>query len=213
MRAAEDTDFSWRLQRAGWVLAGRPDAAVEHRYRDVAAVTCGDSGAAMRPAAPGWAAAIDGFEPRPAPLRAACRPCDRAAEAQVALPTPGRARARRDRGVRSRYPGRVRSCYPESRPRLASGPATRASFAALDAILGVEELIGFALSEPPGATADRSRSTERVLVADRFRGEQTDARLGPRGTSGRIEAGRRVRSGRRAAPGVTIVYREDDGPL
>ncbi|MGH2873474.1 MAG: glycosyltransferase family 2 protein, partial [Solirubrobacteraceae bacterium] len=33
LRAAEDTDFSWRLQRAGWRLEGRPEAAVRHRYR------------------------------------------------------------------------------------------------------------------------------------------------------------------------------------
>ncbi|MGA9857213.1 MAG: glycosyltransferase, partial [Solirubrobacteraceae bacterium] len=33
VRAAEDTDFSWRLQRAGWRLEGRPAAAVAHRYR------------------------------------------------------------------------------------------------------------------------------------------------------------------------------------
>ncbi len=33
VRAAEDTDFSWRLQRAGWQLELRPGASVEHRYR------------------------------------------------------------------------------------------------------------------------------------------------------------------------------------
>lgn len=33
LRAAEDTDFSWRLQRAGWCLDARPTACVEHRYR------------------------------------------------------------------------------------------------------------------------------------------------------------------------------------
>src|SRR6201995_904538 len=33
VRAAEDTDFSWRLQRAGWRLASRPQARVEHSYR------------------------------------------------------------------------------------------------------------------------------------------------------------------------------------
>ena len=33
LRAAEDTDFSWRLQEAGWRLELRADAAVEHRYR------------------------------------------------------------------------------------------------------------------------------------------------------------------------------------
>ena len=33
VRAAEDTDFSWRLQRAGWRLAPCPGARVRHRYR------------------------------------------------------------------------------------------------------------------------------------------------------------------------------------
>ncbi len=33
LRAAEDTDFSWRLQEAGWRLELRPQARVEHRYR------------------------------------------------------------------------------------------------------------------------------------------------------------------------------------
>ena len=33
VRAAEDTDFSWRLQQAGWRLELRRGAQVEHRYR------------------------------------------------------------------------------------------------------------------------------------------------------------------------------------
>ena len=33
LRAAEDTDFSWRLQQAGWTLEFRPSASVVHRYR------------------------------------------------------------------------------------------------------------------------------------------------------------------------------------
>src|SRR6201995_4180531 len=33
VRAAEDTDFSWRLQEAGWQLELRRGARVEHRYR------------------------------------------------------------------------------------------------------------------------------------------------------------------------------------
>lgn len=34
VRAAEDTDFSWRLQEQGWTLALRERATVEHRYRE-----------------------------------------------------------------------------------------------------------------------------------------------------------------------------------
>jgi GT2 family glycosyltransferase len=33
VRAAEDTDFAWRLQQAGWRLEPRPQARIEHRYR------------------------------------------------------------------------------------------------------------------------------------------------------------------------------------
>jgi GT2 family glycosyltransferase len=33
VRAAEDTDFCWRLQQAGWRLEPRPGATVQHRYR------------------------------------------------------------------------------------------------------------------------------------------------------------------------------------
>jgi GT2 family glycosyltransferase len=33
IRAAEDTDFSWRLQEVGWKLAFNPDAVVGHAYR------------------------------------------------------------------------------------------------------------------------------------------------------------------------------------
>src|SRR5205807_7671096 len=32
VRAAEDTDFTWRLQQAGWRLELRPHALVWHRY-------------------------------------------------------------------------------------------------------------------------------------------------------------------------------------
>jgi GT2 family glycosyltransferase len=34
VRSGGDTEFSWRLQTAGWKLAYRPDAVVEHRHRD-----------------------------------------------------------------------------------------------------------------------------------------------------------------------------------
>ena len=32
--AAEDTDFTWRLQDAGWTLGFNPDAVVKHAYRE-----------------------------------------------------------------------------------------------------------------------------------------------------------------------------------
>ncbi len=34
IRSGGDTEFSWRLQDAGWTLAYRPDAVVEHWHRD-----------------------------------------------------------------------------------------------------------------------------------------------------------------------------------
>lgn len=34
IRAAEDTDFCWRLQAAGWRLGFNPDAVVAHAYRE-----------------------------------------------------------------------------------------------------------------------------------------------------------------------------------
>lgn len=34
VRAGEDTDFTWRLQDAGWTLGFCPDAVVRHRYRE-----------------------------------------------------------------------------------------------------------------------------------------------------------------------------------
>jgi cellulose synthase/poly-beta-1,6-N-acetylglucosamine synthase-like glycosyltransferase len=34
VRAGEDTDFTWRLQDAGWTLEFRPEAVVRHQYRE-----------------------------------------------------------------------------------------------------------------------------------------------------------------------------------
>ena len=68
LRAAEDTDFSWRLQRAGWRLEPRPRARVEHRYRT--------SVSELRRQWRGYAAGrawlgrrYGGFRPEPALLR------------------------------------------------------------------------------------------------------------------------------------------------
>lgn len=69
LRAAEDTDFSWRLQQAGWQLEARPDARVEHRYR----ASLGELRRQWRGYAAGraWLARrYEGFEPQPAVTRA-----------------------------------------------------------------------------------------------------------------------------------------------
>ncbi|MGI8715431.1 MAG: glycosyltransferase family 2 protein, partial [Solirubrobacteraceae bacterium] len=72
VRAAEDTDFSWRLQRAGWQLQGCASASVEHRYRTTVR--------ALRRQWRGYAAGrawlarrYDGFAPEPALRRATSR--------------------------------------------------------------------------------------------------------------------------------------------
>ena len=69
LRAAEDTDFTWRLQQAGWRLEARPEARVEHRYR----ATVGELRRQWRGYAAGraWLARrYEGFEPQPAVTRA-----------------------------------------------------------------------------------------------------------------------------------------------
>ena len=116
VRAAEDTDFSWRLQRAGWRLEGRPQARVEHRYRTTVR--------ALRRQWRGYAAGrawlgrrYDGFEPEPA-LSAGRRP-GRCTSPQLA----GRRRGR------SARPAGHRPAQPPGH-RLASAPASAWSAAA-----------------------------------------------------------------------------------
>jgi GT2 family glycosyltransferase len=189
VRAAEDTDFSWRLQRAGWRLAARPGAQVEHRYRT--------SLTELRRQWRGYAAGrawlarrYDDFVPEPALRRAGSRVLRRlgGARRRRVAPPPRRAGAT-DRG-----------------------PLDRGRFLAVDALLGAEELAGFALSNRP-ATARGRPQARVVLVADRF-----PARGDPLGDFARTLAGARVESAARpeavdraVARGLTIDYREDDG--
>ena len=70
LRAAEDTDFSWRLQQAGWRLELRREAWAEHTYRS--------SLPELRRQWRGYAAGrawlarrYEGFRPQPAVMRAA----------------------------------------------------------------------------------------------------------------------------------------------
>jgi glycosyltransferase involved in cell wall biosynthesis len=68
VRAGEDTDFSWRLQQAGWLLEPRP-ARVAHRYR----ATVRELRRQWRGYAAGraWLARrYEGFAPEPALARA-----------------------------------------------------------------------------------------------------------------------------------------------
>ncbi len=69
IKAAEDTDFSWRLQRSGWRLEPRAVARVEHHYR----TTVGELRRQWRGYAAGraWLARrYEGFSPEPAVRRA-----------------------------------------------------------------------------------------------------------------------------------------------
>jgi len=191
IRAAEDTDFSWRLQRAGWRLEGRPGAAVEHRYRT--------SLRALRRQWRGYAAGrawlarrYDGFVPEPAVRRAAARALHR--------------RGRRQRSVNT----------PAASVTSRLAPRDRAAHAALDAVLGVEELAGFALSNRPRRPG--RRSVQVVLVADRFPGRDdplADYALSLAGA--RVEASARPEAPASLARAEDwlpwVDYREDDGEL
>ena len=184
VRAAEDTDFSWRLQRAGWRLEARPRARVEHEYRT--------SVSALRRQWRGYAAGrawlsrrYEDFAPEPA-LR---------------------------RLVRRRGSGTLRAGRPAGALRAAgaAGAGERARFLALDVVLGVEELAGFTLSNKP-RTAGRG-SAQVVLVCERFPtlGDPlTDFVETLAGA--RVEAVSRPEAfDPRAVRELTVDYREDDG--
>ena len=122
VRAAEDTDFSWRLQDLGWTLELRPQAVVAHEYR----ASLRELRRQWRAYAAGraWLASrYPGFRPEPALERALRRLARRAPEAAG----PGSALARR------------------SGSRLE-----RVEFLAIDAVLAVDEMIGLRLSNSAG---------------------------------------------------------------
>jgi hypothetical protein len=186
VRAAEDTDFSWRLQRAGWRLEARPRARVQHHYRT--------SVEALRRQWRGYAAGrawlgrrYEDFEPQPALGRAAAR----ALHPRARAPAPPRPTEVPDDG----RPGRLE----------------RGGYIALDALLGVEELAGFALSNRP--RRDDRDAARVVLVAERFpaRGDPL-ADFALTLTGARVEAAARPEAvGLKAARTLTVDYREDDG--
>jgi GT2 family glycosyltransferase len=185
VRAGEDTDFSWRIQYAGWRLEGRPRARVEHRYR----TTVRGLRRQWRGYAAGraWLARrYDGFAPEPALARAATR-------ALRLRATP------------------VRPSAPTSGVGDPPGRLERGGFLALDALLGVEELAGFALSNRP--RGNHRGPARVVLVAGHF-----PARGDPLSDFARTLAGARVEAVGRpeslaldAARALTVDYREDDG--
>jgi GT2 family glycosyltransferase len=187
VRAAEDTDFTWRLQEAGWRLALREQAQVEHRYR----ATLGELRRQWRSYAAGraWLARrYDGFVPEPGLRRAARR-------------GQGRLRAH----LRGQSGGRETG--------TSSTPRT---FLAVDALLSLEELAGFTLSNRPSRPAASVRSAAAVvLVADLFPArEDPMAELADSLEHVRVEARGRPREADQAvARRVAVDYLEDDGQL
>jgi hypothetical protein len=193
VRAAEDTDFSWRLQQAGWRLELRRGAQVEHRYR----ATVSELRRQWRGYAAGraWLARrYEGFEPQPAVVRAFGR-------------LRGRTRARLGPGS-----GAVGHQAPRrAAPPVHAGALERGRYLALDALLSADELAGLALSNRP---TDRRRvAADVVVVADRFplRGDPLAEFVQALGRA-RVEAAARPESpDAEVAREVQIDYREDDG--
>ncbi len=191
VRAAEDTDFSWRLQQAGWRLELRRGAQVEHRYR----TTLRELRRQWRGYAAGraWLARrYDGFEPEPAVARAF-----------------GRARRRVLAGARPALgpgPGARRGA-----PAVTAGRLERGRYLALDALLSIDELAGLALSNRPAAGPPAV--AEVVVVADHFpmQGDPLAEFVRTLGHA-RVEAVARPDSpGRDVMQALRIDYREDDG--
>jgi GT2 family glycosyltransferase len=190
VRAAEDTDFSWRLQEAGWRIELRRAAKVEHRYR----VTLRELRSQWRGYAAGRAwlhRRYDGFAPQPAVERVVIRGW---------------------RAARRRAPGVGGAPVRRRAVDSGAGRIERGGYVALDGLLAVEELAGLALSNRP---RDRrpSSSARVVLVADRF-----PVRGDPLVDFARTLDGVRVEAAERpATPWVEvgrqleISYREDDG--
>jgi GT2 family glycosyltransferase len=185
VRAAEDTDFSWRLQEAGWRLELRPDAFVVHRYRT--------SLSELRRQWRGYAAGrawlgrrYEGFAPEPAVRRALRR-------------------------LAARSSGRLRPAAARNGDRRL---AERGRYLAIDALLAVEELAGFALSNRPASTDQRRDRAGVVLIADRFpaHGDPLVDLARTLADRARVEAATRPdRPDVGVARSLAIDYREDDG--
>jgi Glycosyl transferase family 2 len=187
VRAAEDTDFSWRLQRAGWLLEPRPQARAEHSYR----MTIDGLRRQWRGYAAGRAwlgRRYEGFEPQPALARA---------------------------GARALHLGSGKFRPGQRRSSGSAGPVRRrdrGGFLALDALLGVEELAGLVLSNRPRRRA-AGHAVRVVLVADRFPARDDPLVDFVRTLAGpRVEAVARSETyDPRVARGLRVDYREDDG--
>jgi GT2 family glycosyltransferase len=180
LRAAEDTDFTWRLQHAGWRLELRPQASVEHRHR----ATLNELRRQWRGYAAGraWLARrYDGFVPE-LPLSRALNRARRSLKKQSPTP-PARRASRLDRG----------------------------RYAAIDALLGLEELAGLTLSNRPRHPGG-AQGAHVVLVAERFPVPGDPLIELARTLEGaRVEAAGRPAAVSDDRDGLRIDYREDDG--
>ncbi|HEY6396493.1 MAG TPA: glycosyltransferase [Solirubrobacteraceae bacterium] len=205
LRAAEDTDLSWRIQEAGWRLELRPEAWVEHRYR----TTLSDLRRQWRGYAAGraWLARrYEGFEPKSGLRRAAQRLSRRGPQRdlQPQLPRVG--------PPGPPDPAELSSAGSAAQPsRPGPSRLERVCRGALDGLLGFEELRGLALSNRPRESARGPASV--VLVADRFPAPEDPLLDLARALDGaRVEAVARPGSfAPAAARGLRIDYREDDG--
>jgi GT2 family glycosyltransferase len=213
LRAAEDTDFSWRLQRAGWRIELRPQAWVEHRYRN--------SLSELRRQWRGYAAGrawlarrYEGFAPQTAVSRALGR-ARRTARARLAPEGPVQ-------------PSRTQLGGPER----GLSRTERSRYLAIDAFLALEELAGMMLSNRP-AVAERASpgsdgapagsqvegdaqigSANRapvVFVADRFPSPDDPLVELPSALGARVEAAGRPQVVPPDSHNLRIHYREDDG--
>jgi GT2 family glycosyltransferase len=216
LRAAEDTDFTWRIQRAGWRIELRPQAWVEHRYR----TTLSELRRQWRGYAAGraWLARrYEGFEPE-TPWARALR----------------RARRRARAGRTANGAGQPSAVRP--------GRAERGKYLAIDAFLALEELAGLMLSNRPlsakrpaapkddapdvpcaqGFAQDRSEAegpahnptgphAPVVFVADRFPSPGDPLVEIPSTLGARVEASGRPQVVPPDAHNLRIHYREDDG--
>ncbi len=193
VRAAEDTDFSWRLQQAGWKLelrrAARGRAPLPRDDRRSFAA----SGAGTRPAVPGSRAATTGSRP-------SRRWPERSAGCAAGLGRgwdPGAAPARRA-APRPSTPAGAWSAAATWRStrcsRRTSSPGWRCR------------------TGPPGAGGGRPPTSSWWPIASRFAAIRWSSSRG-RSKRARVEAAARPESpdrrGRRAR--LQIDYREDDG--
>lgn len=194
LRAAEDTDLSWRIQEAGWRLELRPGAWVEHRYR----TTLADLRRQWRGYAAGraWLARrYEGFEPKSGLRRAVRRVSGRAPRRSIESPA---------------HPA-ASPTAGEPPSDLGSSRLERVGHLALDGVLGFDELAGLALSNRP---RERPRpAVSVVLVFDRFPAPGDPLIDLARALDGaRVEAAARPSVFAPAlARGLRIDYREDDG--